>query len=172
MRPLHHALAAACLLLAGAGIAGAEEGGKRVALFDATLLDSSLGSTRAEDRAAETARLARFNRSLREGFEERGYTLLPLDPVRDVLDRTVNPASCNDCEIRMGEALGADLTVTGEIRKVSTLILAFDVVVRDVATGTRLRAGAVEIRGNTDRSWERGLSYLLRNRVFRNGETP
>jgi hypothetical protein len=26
-------------------------------------------------------------------------------------------------------------------------------------------AGSVDIRGNTDESWSRGLSYLLRNRL-------
>jgi len=48
---------------------------------------------------------------------------------------------------------------------VSNLILNINVVARDVTTGRVIGAGSVDIRGNTDESWSRGLSYLLRNRL-------
>jgi len=40
-------------------------------------------------------------------------------------------------------------------------------VVEDAATGKTLHADSVDIRGNTDESWTRGLRYLLRERMFR-----
>jgi hypothetical protein len=36
----------------------------------------------------------------------------------------------------------------------------------DVATGKTLKGGSVDIRGNTDQSWDRGLKYLLEERVL------
>jgi hypothetical protein len=51
------------------------------------------------------------------------------------------------------------------VQKVSNLILNITLVVRDVGTGQVINAGSVDLRGNTDESWSRGLSYLLRNRL-------
>jgi hypothetical protein len=34
-----------------------------------------------------------------------------------------------------------------------------------VPGGQVIEAGSVDIRGNTDESWSRGLSYLLRDRL-------
>jgi len=53
------------------------------------------------------------------------------------------------------------------VQKVSNLILNVNLVVEDVATGKTLRADSVDIRGNTDESWTRGLRYLLNERMFR-----
>jgi hypothetical protein len=50
---------------------------------------------------------------------------------------------------------------------VSNLILSITVALREAspAGGTRAVHSA-EIRGNTDESWERGLRWLLRNRLL------
>ena len=53
------------------------------------------------------------------------------------------------------------------MQKVSNLILNVNLVIEDAATGRPLRAGSVDIRGNTDKSWQRGLRYLLDERLFR-----
>ena len=60
---------------------------------------------------------------------------------------------------------GAKISVTGWVQKVSNLILNINLVARDVATGRIIGAGSVDIRGNTDESWSRGLTYLLRDRL-------
>jgi hypothetical protein len=38
--------------------------------------------------------------------------------------------------------------------------------VREVGTGRLVRAGSVDIRGNTDESWRRGITYLVNRRLF------
>ena len=48
----------------------------------------------------------------------------------------------------------------------SNLILNINLQVREVATGRLIQAGTVDIRGNTDESWRRGLRYLLDRRIF------
>nr|WP_234835721.1 DUF2380 domain-containing protein [Sinorhizobium meliloti] len=47
------------------------------------------------------------------------------------LASTVNPADCNGCDLSMGERLGADYVLVGEVRKISNLILSVELVLRD-----------------------------------------
>ena len=88
-------------------------------------------------------------------------------PVAARLNTVKNPAHCNGCEVAIAHDLGARYALTGEVQKVSNLILNLNLVLRDAQSGTILRAGVVDIRGNTDESWRRGFSYLLRNIMFR-----
>ncbi len=62
--------------------------------------------------------------------------------------------------------MGADLAAYGWVQNVSNLILNINLVIEDAATGKRLNAASVDIRGNTDESWDRGLRYLVRERVL------
>ena len=57
--------------------------------------------------------------------------------------------------------------MTGTVQKVSNLILNINLYERDVASGDLLRAMSVDIRSNTDKSWTRGVSYLVRNRFLK-----
>ena len=54
-----------------------------------------------------------------------------------------------------------------DVHEISNLILNINLQVREVATGRLIQAGTVDIRGNTDESWRRGLRYLLERRIFR-----
>jgi hypothetical protein len=42
--------------------------------------------------------------------------------------------------------------------------------ISDIETGKVLKSGSVDIRGNSDQSWERGLKFLLEEHVF--GDRP
>ena len=72
----------------------------------------------------------------------------------------------NGCEAAIARRLGAEVAITGTVQKVSNLILNINLYVRDVATEKRTRTMSVDIRGNTDESWLRGISYLLRNQLL------
>jgi hypothetical protein len=54
------------------------------------------------------------------------------------------------------------------VQKVSNLILNINVEVRSVATGETLYVKSVDIRGNTDETWLRGLRRLVENIQERN----
>ena len=49
------------------------------------------------------------------------------------------------------------------MQKVSNLILNINVYMEDAESGKMKFARSIDIRGNTDESWRRGLDYLLRN---------
>ena len=52
------------------------------------------------------------------------------------------------------------------MQKVSNLILNINVAIENVATGKTMARGSVDIRGNSDESWQRGLAYLLEHRIL------
>jgi hypothetical protein len=49
------------------------------------------------------------------------------------------------------------------VQKVSDLILNINVYMADVAAGKLAFVHSVDIRGNTDESWTRGVTYLVKN---------
>jgi len=143
--------------------AGAQQ---RVAFFGITLLDTSLQSSTSEAAPAEPERIAMLERLVTERFLEEGYVFVDLEPVRQKIDRRANLAKCNGCDSRIAATLGADYSLVGEVQKVSNLILAINLQLRSAETGRMVRGGVVDIRGNTDESWMRGMRYILKNRIF------
>jgi hypothetical protein len=68
--------------------------------------------------------------------------------------------------VKYAQQLGADLAITGVVQKVSNLILNMNIYLRDTHTGRLVTAMSADFRGNTDVSWSRTTSYLLRNRLL------
>jgi hypothetical protein len=54
----------------------------------------------------------------------------------------------------------------GTVQKVSNLILNINVYMEDAHAKKMEFAKSVDIRGNTDESWQRGLDYMLRHYLF------
>lgn len=139
----------------------------RVAFFGVEFVDMSTEGAINGIRADETTRTEMAGTYVAEDIAGRGFTLVPLDPVAERLKTIANTSDCNGCDTAMARELGADYALTGEVRKISNLIISLELNLRDAETGKTLRAGTVDIRGNTDESWRRGFSYLLRNLIFR-----
>jgi len=155
------------LLLTAALVAGfitpaAAQTLPEIAVFDFALNNTSPAAPTAE----ELARLQRLDQQLKEGLRSH-YTIVDVAPVRDRLSRVDSIRGCNGCELDLGRQLGAQQVAYGWVQKVSNLILNVNLVVEDAATGKTLHAESVDIRGNTDESWSRGLRYLLNERMFR-----
>lgn len=149
-------------LLATSGVHAQE----RVAFFGMFLLDTSLQTSTQGQNTAELARLAMIEAMVAERFSAEGYLLVDIEPARQDIDRVVNLAKCYGCDTRIATRLGADYALVGEVQKVSNLILAINLQLRAADTGQMIKGGVVDIRGNTDESWQRGMRYILRNRFF------
>lgn len=141
-----------------------------VAFFGMTLLDGSLQSAELGPDPAEAQRIKTLNQMVTKAFAAGGYRLVDVSPVQETLARTVNPAKCYGCEIRMAEKLGAEFALVGEVLKISNLILTMNLQLREVATGETVKGRVVEIRGNTDASWMRGMRYILKTAFFKREE--
>ncbi len=135
----------------------------RTAVFPFELDDTSLqGSMQGENRD-DAARLEKLNSQLQNILTASGQ-YAPVAVAADPKQPTLR--TCDGCEVELARKADAKFAVTGWVQKVSNLILNINLVVRDVSTGQRVAGGSVDIRGDTDESWTRGLSYLLRNRIL------
>lgn len=137
----------------------------KLAVFDFELIDTSLPGEFYGSKPEE-ARLARISEQLRKELAESGrFQLLDIAPVRDAA-RHANLQACGGCDLQLAGQLGADLEITGLVQKVSNLIINLNIFLRDVKTGTTITAASADMRGNTDESWSRTMSYLIRNRLL------
>ncbi len=137
------------------------------AVFDAVMINSSL----EPESAAEAERLRHLTDSLRQALEKSGkYKIVDLAPIKDQMSAVKAIYACNGCENDLARKVGAQRAVVAWVQKVSDLILNINVRITDVETGKALKSGSVDIRGNNDQSWERGLKFLLEEHVF--GDRP
>ena len=135
-------------------------------MFDLELVDTSQEGERGE-RADQTRRIELASAELRRLLGESGQLLvLDLAPQAGRI-RDKSPLSkCNGCDEDLAREAGADLAVSGILQKTSNLILSFAVVIKDVKAGKTIRAGQVDIRGNTDDTWLRGVRWIVKNRLL------
>jgi hypothetical protein len=144
----------------------AQARGLRAAIFDFELIDTSLEGATNGPRADETARLARLGDQLRALVKSSGkLEVIDIAPVRAEAHKA-NLQACGGCDADFAKELGAELSITGTIQKVSNLILNINLYVRVAETRVPLVAMSTDIRGNTDESWSRGLEYLVRTRFL------
>jgi hypothetical protein len=138
----------------------------KAAVFDFEFIDSSLEGEKNGVRPDEQDRLAKIGNQLRKGLADSGkFQIVDIAPVEAEAHHS-NLQACGGCDVRLAEQLGADLAITGTVQKVSNLILNVNVYVRDAHSDKSLAAMSVDMRGNTDESWSRAMSYLLRNRLL------
>jgi hypothetical protein len=153
-----------CALVAGP--LSVQARGLRAAIFDFELIDTSLEGATNGPRADETARLVRLGDQLRTLVTSSGkLEVIDIAPVRAEAHKASLQA-CGGCDADFAQKLGAELSITGTVQKVSNLILNINLYVRVVATREPLVAMSVDIRGNTDQSWSRGLEYLVHTRFL------
>ena len=154
-------LALVVLLMASPGASG--EGKPRIAVFGFQLVNTSPAPTTPE----ELDRIRRLGEALRAALQQSGrYEVVDIAPVRAKLAGLAEIRGCNGCERALARELGASQASYGWVQKVSNLILNLNLVIEDATTGRILHAGSVDIRGNTDESWFRGLKFLLEEHVF------
>lgn len=136
------------------------------AIFPFELDDTSLPGAINGPRTDEGDRLSRLSAQLAELLARSGR-YAPVDIAPEAAEaRAAEFRTCNGCEAAMARKLGAQVAVIGWVQKVSNLILNINVVIRDAGSGKVLRAGSADIRGNTDDSWSRGLSWLAAHRLL------
>jgi hypothetical protein len=137
-----------------------------VAVFDFELIDTSLEGEIRGARPDEQARLDQVSSRLREKLKDSGrFSLVDIAPVAAEA-RASNLQGCGGCDTRLAGRVGAELSITGTVQKVSNLILNMNIYVREASSGATLAAMSADMRGNTDESWFRTLDWLIRNRLL------
>jgi hypothetical protein len=134
------------------------------AVFPTVFVNSSPIPTTPE----ETERVKAMDQGLKKALADSGaYQPVDLSAIAADVSAVRDIHDCNGCEIDLAKKAGAKFTVVAWVQKVSNLILNLNIRIADAETGRIVKAGSVDIRGNTDVAWARGLNYLLREYVFR-----
>jgi hypothetical protein len=130
----------------------------RLAVFPLELYDTSGQPPQPE----QAARLEKLTAELSGALAASGrYTVLAANSPAGAAIR-----NCNGCELPEAARLGAELTMSGMVHKVSNLILNMTLTLREAPSGAVRGSWTADFRGNTDESWQRALRWLLRHRVL------
>jgi hypothetical protein len=152
------AVAPAALLLS---LASAEAAPSKIMVFDFYLDNTSLEPT----TSAETERLKKISDELRADLQKSGqYEAVPGPTLESSSVQTLG--KCSDAEIAAAKKAGDSEVACPWVQKVSNLILNLNIVIEDLKAGQIVKGGSVDIRGNTDESWDHGLKFLLQEHVF------
>ncbi|HMK14646.1 MAG TPA: DUF3280 domain-containing protein [Burkholderiales bacterium] len=139
-----------------------------IAVLDFELIDDTQDDNSAT-LAAQQRRLILISEQLRKELNNAGlYRVLDNAPAADYIAKLKSAQelrACNGCEVDIGKKLDADLVLTAWVQKVSNLILNINIEIKSVASGQTILNKSVDIRGNTDQSWSRGISYMVRDMV-------
>jgi len=157
----------AILTCAWANTPRAETTRPTVAVFDFELFDTSLEGEVEGQRPDEQQRLHLISDLLRQLLRDSGrYRVVDLKPAQARIAETGQFRACNGCAVAIARELHADLAMTGVVQKVSNLILNINIYVHDTESGKLAKAMSADIRSNSDESWSRGVSWLVRNRLL------
>ncbi|RDW14605.1 hypothetical protein DIE28_01735 [Paracoccus thiocyanatus] len=135
------------------------------AWFGLHLIDTSTEGAINGAREDEARRIQTAEDVIAQDLQARGFTLMA--PPAEQVAQIKNPTKSNGSDSRIARQMGAHYAISGEVQKVSNLILTLNLYLREAESGETLRAGVVDIRGNTDESFRRGYLYLLKNIIFR-----
>ena len=158
------AIAALVLLAAGPILADDGAGARpklKIAFFGFELINTSIDPT----HDAELRRIGLIGDELTKLLAGSGrYEVVSLtDALKQKIISSSNITGCNGCQLDYAREAGADIAVWGTVQKVSNLILNENLYMDDAKTGASYFGRSVDIRGNTDESWMRGIRYLVKN---------
>jgi hypothetical protein len=153
------AATAAALLLCGPAAAKAAEGKLKVAFFGFELINTSPEPVGEGERR----RIALIGEVFAKMLTDSGrYEIAPLpEDLRRRIAQSAEITGCNGCEIAWAREAGADIAAFGTVQKVSNLILNENIYMNRVNGAAPFFSGSVDIRGNTDETWSRGMKYLM-----------
>ncbi|WP_158807549.1 DUF3280 domain-containing protein [Beijerinckia sp. L45] len=159
MIPCSRTAVAAVALL----VATSAQAAEKAAVFDFQLANLGI----VPPTQADKDRLPRLSDQLRKLLADSGrYQIVSTDPVRADVDKGADLRTCGGCAVDFAKKLGADVAVTAEIQKVSALILNINVYIKEVNGDKPEHPYSVDIRGDTDESFDRGVKYIVKHNIL------
>ncbi|MDB5784147.1 DUF3280 domain-containing protein [Caballeronia mineralivorans] len=156
---------ALCLLAAASQTAFAVAVPRSIAVMNCTLIDDNAAYNDADTNRIQQARIGMISDDLRAQLRDRQlYRVADNGPASGMIAQlasTQDMNACNGCELQVGRKLGVERVGVCWVQKVSNLIININLRVEDVASGQAVFQRSVDIRGNTDLSWQRGVKALV-----------
>jgi len=142
---------------------------KTIAILEFDLVDDQRELSPA---TVEHQRLTAIHDQLQEEFaKNRLYRVIDVRPAAELIKMYESRSQlhgCNGCELDIARSLQADRVLVGWVQKVSNLIVNINIQIEDATTGAILLNKSVDLRGNTDESWRRGVSYIVNSMIEKN----
>jgi hypothetical protein len=139
----------------------AEAAPAKLMVFDFYLDNTSMQPT----TDAEKARLKRISKELRDELQKSGEYDVARGP--DVQSAAVQSlGKCSDEQRAAAKKAGFAFVACPWVQKVSNLILNLNIFIENLKTGQAVKGGSVDIRGNTNDSWDHGVRYLVKEHVL------
>ena len=91
--------------------------------------------------------------------------MVSTDPVK-AKAQSEDLRSCGGCADDYARKVGAQVAITGQIQKVSNLILNINVYIKDLDAKTPEKAYSVDIRGDNEESFDHGIRYLVKHEIL------
>ena len=136
-----------------------------IALLDCVVIDDNAAYNDASVTQSQQARAAMASTELRTRVDQRSlYKVADNRPAAALIDsyaKTQDLSACNGCELEIGRKLGVQRVGVCWVQKISNLILNINLRIEDTASGQVVFQRSVDIRGNTDQSWRRGVDALV-----------
>jgi hypothetical protein len=147
-----------CLMIASASTAA--DATEKAAVFDFQL--ANLGQLPPTE--ADRERLPRLSDELRTELEKSGlFEIVPISPaVKTEVEKSSELRSCGGCADDFAKQLGAQVAITGEIQKVSALILNINVYIKKIGSNKPEQGYSVDLRGDTNESFDRAVKYIVK----------
>ena len=128
-------------------------------------------------KAAQEVRLRNATAQIQQELAERQlYRVVDPAPSQELQGKLRAQQAflyrCDDCAEQVGRLLGADLVMVTWVQKVSELILNLNVQIYDVKAQKVVFTKSVDMRGNDDVSWTRGVRYLVRDMAEKRERNP
>jgi len=146
-------------------VQGATPAAASIAIPDCTLIDDNASYNGAATSQQDAARVRMVSDELRAQLRDRSLYRVadntPASALIDKLSASQNLNACNGCELEIGRKLGTERVGVCWVQKISNLIININLRVEDVASGKTVFQRSVDIRGNTDLSWRRGITALV-----------
>jgi hypothetical protein len=153
---------AACLLT---GATHAVAAPRSIAVVNCALIDDNAAYNDADVTRTQQTRVGMISDELRGQLRDRALYQVadnaPASKLIDGLQASQDLNACNGCELEVGRKLGVERVGVCCVQKISNLILNINLRVEDVSTGKTVFQRSVDIRGNTDQSWRRGVKSLV-----------
>ena len=158
-------LGTAGLLAVGGSHAAAQQPLKKLLMLESELIDEQQDVVPFPEKGAPGDGVQQLRDAL---IKEDLYNVIDSAPVAQLIRTEAARQSllgCNGCELDIARKAGADRILLAWVQKVSNLILNINIEVRDANTGQVVLVKSVDLRGNTDQSWQRGIDSMVRDIV-------
>ena len=139
----------------------------KLAVFDFELEDFSGGAGIIAESDDDREQLRLATEAARRLLVESGrYSLVDVSDADAAEVKTHALRQCNGCDAAIASKLGADQSLLGSVNRVSRMEYAVTFQLRDARTGKLLSVQRTDLRMGANYSWNRGVAWLIKNRLL------